>query len=212
MAPIEPLARRELLLARRARRPCSDLGRRSMFVRVHAEILHRHVHCVGSWAVGARRASFCRRSEPGQTNTCLLLVVKMRSGSTVTLPVAPSILPTTFWRSSARAHRNSPVSRSQRIYDAAFARHARDDLPRFAAPQIRVDPADPSRLGATRYRPAAARTDDRDPSGRRDAGSTKRACPSRHPAPAWSCDRGAACRCRRAGTSPRGSLRMFRRR
>jgi len=49
---------------------------------------------------------------PGQTIFVCPFAVKITSGLTVTLPVAPSIVCTTFCITVGRAQRNSPVRRS----------------------------------------------------------------------------------------------------
>src|SRR5580700_3782701 len=48
----------------------------------------------------------------GQIRCSSFALVKVASGFTVTAPVAPSILLTTFWKFVGLAHRNSPVCRS----------------------------------------------------------------------------------------------------
>ena len=79
---------------------------------VHAHVLQRHVHRVGVRAVGAGRPVLAAVAARADQLRLILRASRSSSGFTVTLPVAPSILLTTFCITVGRPHRNSPVRRS----------------------------------------------------------------------------------------------------
>ena len=85
---------------------------------------------------------------PGHTTIVWSLRVKMRSGSTVTLPVAPSMLVIDVLQRSAvpTGTRRRAI---QRVDDARFARNARDDLAPFARLDLGLIHATSLRSGAT---------------------------------------------------------------
>src|SRR6185503_15908661 len=76
-----------------------------------------HMFCSGMYialvpGLYAPAGQFLPPLLPGQINLVSSFLVQIASGFTVTLPVAPSILLTTFWNTVERPHRNSPVLRS----------------------------------------------------------------------------------------------------
>ena len=76
-----------------------------------------HMFCIGMYIALVRglyapAGQFLPPFVPGHTISACPLCVNTRSGSTSTLPVAPSMFLTTFCMTVGRAQRNSPVSRS----------------------------------------------------------------------------------------------------
>src|SRR6185312_4890249 len=76
-----------------------------------------HMFCIGIYMAFVRglyapAGQFLPPFVPGHTMIVSSLRVNTRSESSVTLPVAPSMFLTTFWKTVGRAHRNSPVLRS----------------------------------------------------------------------------------------------------
>ena len=76
-----------------------------------------HMFCIGTYIAFVRglyapAGQFLPPFVPGHTVSSWPACVNSISGFTFTLPVAPSMLLTTFCMTVGRAQRNSPVSRS----------------------------------------------------------------------------------------------------